>query len=170
MKYNTFTFQKNKLLCWRLGPINSQKQIHFSKDVKTIAGGGTHKPPTSRGIWAFPYPHYDFFFCFHQWKKHLPKKYLDDTIEKTEKEWEEYYKLLEEIQKKHKPSTFYVDNFYSHISPKGCSDYNGWFYWDNVREWGKVAQKTLYKWERFSDGLFRMDYSKDHLELFIPNY
>ena len=168
MKYNIFTFKNNKLLCWRLGPINSVKQAHYSKDIPSIAGAGTHKPPVSRGMWAFPYPHYDYFFCFHQWKKHLPKKYLDDTIEKTIKDWKEYDILIKKIQKKYKPSLFYTDKFYSHVFPNGNTDYNSWYYWDSVRDWAKVAQKNIFCYEKFSDRCEKIYFSKDHLEIFVP--
>jgi len=70
--------------------MNDQKQVHYNKNVETIAGCGSHKPPVSRGFWAFPYPHYDYFFCWHQFKKHLPKKFQDDNsqIEKSKEYWE----------------------------------------------------------------------------------
>jgi hypothetical protein len=169
MKYNRFTFKDDKLLCWRLGPINAGKQAHFSKDVESAAGAGTHKPPTSRGIWAFPYPHYDLFFCFHQWKKHLPKKYQDDSIERTEEDFAEIDRLIKEIKRKFPPSTFWTDAFYSHIFPNGRTDYNDWFYWNSVRDWAKVANKLLISYQRWNDDLFTCRYSKDHLEIFVPN-
>jgi len=168
MKHNVFTFKNNKLLCWRLGPINAQKQLHYSKDVETAAGKGHHKPPVSRGMWAFPYPHYDYFFCFHQWKKHLPKKFQDDTIERSDEEWKEYERTLKEIQKRFKPSQFYADKFYSHIFPNGNTDYNSWYYWDSVRDWAKIAQKTIVCYNGWDESYFVSRYSKDHLEIFVP--
>ena len=168
MKHNVFTFKNNKLLCWRLGPMSSQKQLHYGKDVVTIAGQGDHKPPESRGIWAFPYPHYDYFFCFHQWEKHLPKKYLEERT-LTEFEAIERDQLLKEIQKKYKPSLFYADGFYSHIFPYKV-DYNSWFYWDSVRDWANVAKKEIVCYIDFGGGFFANDYSKDHLEIFVPNF
>lgn len=170
MKHNLFTFKNNRILCWRLGPINSQKQTHFHKDTETPAGKGQNKPPTSRGIWAFPYPHYDYFFCFHQWTKHLPKKFLYHEGEWTEEESEEYEKTLRRIQRTHRPSTFFVNEFYSHIFPDDSIRLGDWYYYDNARQWAKLAQKTFLKYERWGGRLYKIHYSKDHLELFIPNY
>lgn len=141
MKYNIFTFKNNKLLCWRLGPVNAIKQKHYSKDMPSLAGTGTHKPPISRGIWAFPYPHSD---------------------------WIEREKLLKDIRKKYKPSTFYTDKFYSHIFPDGRVDCGTWYYWDNVRDWAKIAQKTLVCYQKWDDKVFKMNYSKDRMEIFVP--
>lgn len=168
MKYNVFTYKNNSLLCWRLGSINPQKQKHYNRDVKSIAGEGTHKPPIPRGFWAFPYPHYDYFFCYHQWLKYLPKKYRDKDYEKSDSEWLEYERLLKEIKKKFKPSLFYAHEFYSHIFPNGRIDYQDWFYWNNVRDWGKIAQKTLFCYVMSNDTIFKLNYSNDHLEIFIP--
>lgn len=170
MKYNTFTFQNNKLLCWRLGGINAQRQVHYNRDIETVAGMGTHKPPVSRGVWAFPYPHYDFFFCFHQWVKRLPKKFQRENKETlTEQDWEEYELLIKKAKKIFRPSKFYSGEFYSHVFPNGSTDYNSWFYWDSARDWAKVAKKTLVEFYKTDQELLRMEYSKDHLEIFVPN-
>jgi hypothetical protein len=168
MKYNLFTFKDNKLLCWRLGPISAVKQKHFKEDVISLAGQGIHKPPVSRGFWAFPYPHFDYFFCYHQWTKLLPKKYRDTHVEKTEEEWEEYHKLIRNIKKNNPPSLFYTDKFYSHIFPNSNTDYNSWYYWDSVRDWAKIARGKLITFDVWEHGLFKMNYSVDHLEIFIP--
>jgi len=167
MKYNIFTFKNNMLYCWRLGPMNAQKQIHYSKDVVTPAGRGTHKPPIARGIWAFPYPHYDLFFCWHQWKRHLPKKYQNpETLEDCDIQ----EKLLKEIRKKFKPSTFYASGFYSHIFPNKHVDYDDWHYWESVRDWANVAKGELISHWRDSNIVCIISYGKDHLEIFVPNY
>jgi hypothetical protein len=165
MKYNQFTFKDDKLLCWRLGPINPQKQAHYNKNVPSIAGAGTHKPPVSRGMWAFPYPHYDYFFCYHQWKKHLPKRLIEP---KDEAEWEEQESAMKVIMKRYRPSTFYASSFYSHIFPNGSTDYSEWHYWDDIRKWGKVAGKTIYQTMKIEGIVQRWKYTVDHLELFIP--
>lgn len=170
MKYNTFTFQDDKLLCWRLGPMNAQKQKHYHNDIPSLAGAGTHKPPVSRGIWAFPYPHYDLFFCWHQWEKHLPKKYQRiSEMDLTEKEWEDREELLKKIRKIFRPSIFYTDNFYSHIFPNGKTDYSDWYFWENPRDWAKIAQGKLFTFYRYDDDkLTKIGFSKDHLEIFVP--
>lgn len=180
MKYNDFTIRGNKMLYWRLGNMNSNKQTHMQ--------GEGRKPPVSRGIWCFPYPHYDYFFCFHQWEKHLPKKFLRDGImgarhgsypdfdAMTEEEaqcyWDEREKKLNEIKNRIKPATFwYEGEFYSHIFPSGYIGGNSeWFCWESARAWSKVAHKTMYGYMRVDDRLHRFNYAKDHLEIFIANY
>ena len=173
MKNNIFTIKNNKLLCWRLGPVNIQKQKHYNKDVEVFGLSGSHKPPESRGVWAFPYPHYDFFFCYHQYKRHLPKKFqlsIDTdkySDEYMEKYWEEHESTIEKIRKRIKPSTFYIGEFYSHIFPNGLTNYNEWFYWDSVKDWERVARKTIAQRERHKDRLYTINFGKDHLEIFI---
>jgi hypothetical protein len=180
MKYNEFTFQDGKMLMWRLGNMNSNKQKHWHTPE-------TRQPPAKRGIWCFPYPHYDFFFCYHQWEARLPKKYRKEagigiaypgvpfdyehmTDEECAAYWEERERLIKKIRKEFPPTKFwYAGEFYSHIPPKGNST-DEWYWWDNVREWAKVAQKHLYLTDN-TNGVFRtFKYSVDHLEIFIPNY
>ena len=180
MKVNEFTFKDGKMLMWRLGNMNSNKQKHW--------GDPEHRqPPTKRGIWAFPYPHYDLFFCFHQWEQHLPNKFQHEgqigvthpkapdftkaTREEADAWVAEYDELMKKIRKQYRPTTFwYAGEFYSHIAPKGFGGYTEWFWWDSVRDWSKVAMKHLYYWEDSFGEPFVNTYSKDHLELFIPNY
>jgi len=159
MKHEIFTIEKGKLLCWRLGNINSVKQVHYSRDIETDAGMGTHKPPVSRGVWAFPYPHYDYFFCFHQWKKHLPKDITESS--------ENYEEKLKEIQNRFKPKKFWTNSLWSHIFPNNKTYYNDWYYWDSVNDWEKIAKKHLVMRENFNGKLMTFDYSKDHLEIFV---
>lgn len=181
MKYNDFTFDAGRILLWRLGNMNSNKQSHWGDRVR-------RQPPTKRGIWCFPYPHYDLFFCWHQWEKHLPVKFQKygqigsknqkehDFDEMTDSEAEAYWKEREErlkdIRKKFRPTTFwYKGEFYSHIDHNGkTGKYNEWYWWDTPRLWAKEAEKHLSTWDRFGDMLFKINYAKDHLELFIPNY
>lgn len=167
-------------MCWRLGNMNSNKQKHW--------GDPNHRqPPTKRGIWAFPYPHYDFFFCWHQWEARLPKKFRHEegigikhpgvsfdpdavTDEEADEYWEERDRLIKKIRKEFPPTTFwYGGEFYSHISTHGVGD-KEWYYWDSVKEWSKVARKELYVSDRWGDELYTFRYAKDHLEIFIPNY
>jgi hypothetical protein len=168
MKYKLFTFKDDKLLCWRLGPMNATKQKHFNKTVEVNGLGGHHKPPTSRGIWAFPYPHYDLFFCWHRWESLLPKRFKRDDQEHDETWWNERELALKNIVNNNHPTTFYVSGFYSHIFPEH-SDYNNWYYWENARDWAKVAQRymVLYYYDK-DNGLYKMNYAKDDFEIFVP--
>lgn len=52
-----------RILMWRLGNLNFQKQ-HSSSHA-----------PEKWGIWAFPWPYYDEFFTFHQYRTLLPKRF-----------------------------------------------------------------------------------------------
>lgn len=168
MKYDKFTVTKQGLLCWRLGSMNKLKQKHFSKDIETVAGGGGHKPPVSRGFWAFPYPYYDLFYCFHQYEKHLPK-HLSNVVFSTEELQKEYAYAIKKIKQRIKPSMFFTKNLYSHIFPYGRIDHNDWFYWDDMAEFARQANKTLVSFERYSEtDLYIARYSVDHLEIFIP--
>ena len=175
MKFDEFTIRGNKMLFWRLGNMNSNKQTHKEGSVA----------PEGRGIWCFPYPHYDYFFCFHQWEKHLPKKFLREdkigvkhsnypdfdkmTDEEAQAYWEEYYIELAKVKKRIKSTTFwYGGEFYSRISQYG--EIGDWFWWDSVRDWAKVARKHIYTSERWDGKLYHFPYAKDHFEIFIPNY
>ena len=186
MKYEEFTIKNNKMLYWRLGNMNSNKQEHW--------GSEHHQPPAKRGIWCFPYPHYDLFFCYHQWEKYLPKKFRDlgqigmgkkessgikqkDEFFKkaSQEEIDSFFKeeemLMKKIRKEHPPTKFWYDgNFYSHISINNEVNYDSWFFWDNAKEWVKLAMKNLYVTEKWDGILSRMSYADDHLEIFIPNY
>lgn len=177
MTISKFKFNKGKMLFWRVGGVNSVKQKHYGKEG--------HQPPCSRGIWAFPYPYFDYFFVAFQRDKYMPKEFRkgfepawvhDHDIEVEDEVVQEYWRRREakmrEIYKKFaKPTTFwYGGNFYSHIDLSGRTDYEKWFLWSNVRAWARTAQKTFWINERWGDGeLFRMNYAKDHLEVFIPN-
>jgi hypothetical protein len=172
-------FKDGKLLFWRLGNVNSVKQTHWHTEH--------HQPPVKRGIWAFPYPYYDLFFCYHQYTKRLPKIYRkvdgigikgckeDYTENLSDEDARLYYEKEEELVKNIKkilhPSLFYYSGgFYSHISIHNEIDYDKWFYWEDVKSWGKLLIKGLYVTEKFNEHLVTMRYSFDHIEVFIPNY
>lgn len=175
MKY--FVIKNNKMLFWRLGNMNSNKQKHF----RTKEG---HQPPVGRGIWCFPYPFHDLFFAFHQWEQKLPKEYrhiigeikdnsfLDNlTDDEARDYWKKYEEEITKVKKLYKPSKFWYNGiFYSHISPNHISDYDRWFLWDSVKDWAEIAKKHLYSYEKFGNELYKISFSSDHLEIFIPNY
>lgn len=175
-----FTIRGTKMFYWRLGNMNSNKQSHWGDPLH-------HQPPTKRGIWCFPYGHADLFFCWHQWEKHLSKKYRSEnqiggiagivpdfdkmSDEEAKVYWDEKERLLKDIRKIYRPVTFwYGGEFYSHISYHGKTDYSNWWLWDNAKAWAKVATKTIFYNERINGKLWTSHYSKDHLEIFIPNY
>lgn len=168
MKHGIFTFKNDALLCWRLGPINAIRQKHYSKDVTVNGLGGSHKPPASRGIWAFPYPHYDLFFCWHRWESLLPKRFQKDGLEHSPEYWQEREKRLKEIRRNNRPSTFYANGFYSHIFPNGRTPYEEWFYWESARDWAEEAKKHIISIEKWNEQIFKCSYTQDHLELFVP--
>lgn len=168
------------MLFWRLGGVNSVKQTHWGKD-------DSHQPPVKRGVWCFPFPHHDYFFAYHQWESKLPKKYApykigegrnkmygitENMTEEEASDWHnERERLLEEIKKRFRPSKFwYGGRFYSHIPHSGgISQYNTWFLWDNVKEWAEVAKKKIWSYNNYNGEVFKIKYSADHLEIFIPN-
>lgn len=184
MPETIFHFQNNKILLWRLGGINSVKQTHWGKtkysewlneDVLL------HQPPVKRGLWCFPFGLQDYFFAWGQWKSRLPKRYLEPyptmnfdtcTDEEAEAFWAEKDAYTKKIQRLYPPSKFwYGGAFYSHIGVHNQVNYEEWYYWDNAKEWAKLASKHLYVNERDEDGkIFKYRCIHDHLELFIPNY
>ena len=66
--------------------------------------------------------------------------------------------------------------FYSHISFKGVlNSSQKWYKWDSVSDWAKIANKHLISfhrdtWKNEKGELYKLKYTKDHLEIFIPNY
>lgn len=166
-----FFIKNGKMLFWRLGGMNSRKQLHWRVP-------NTHQPPTKRGIWCFPYPHYDYFFVYEtqinsELPKHLKNKEHPSTLsdEDAKNWWDEREKKVKEVLKNKKPATFwYSGEFYSHISLHGISDYSKWFLWDSVKDWSVIARKSLITFEKWGTELYKTNYTKDHLEIFIPNY
>lgn len=53
--------RKGALLLWRLGTINFGEQSRWSR------------APQKKGLWAFPWPYYDMFLTYHQYRDRLPK-------------------------------------------------------------------------------------------------
>lgn len=178
---NRFFIKDGKILLWRLGGINSVKQKHFGKN-------GKHQPPERRGLWCFPYPFYDLFFVYHVWEGSLPKKFRheigtdrkdSDFFDKmTDEEAQQYHlekdRLIKEKRKQIRPSKFWYSGiFYSHISYHGNVDYNKWWKWDDVISWSKIANKHLVSFDSYDKENFSFTpirYTRDHLELFIPNF
>jgi hypothetical protein len=162
-----FKFNRGRMLFWGVGNINSNKQTHIEGNI----------PPVSRGLWAFPWPYHDYFFVYQKYEKFLPKKYqaldkLWGTVSQEEYDalWEEREKLTLKIMKREHPKTFwYGGGFYSHISP-GVSHGEDWYFWDSVRDWGKVANKQIIFRAKWAGVLLQYPYCVDHLEIFIPNY
>ena len=112
---NNFEIRDGKMLFWRLGNMNSNFQKHWnlSKDDNV--------PPVKRGIWCFPYPHYDYYFCYHQWESKLPKFYREEAFDETKNTWweglseEEVIKhqnikeqLMNKIKRSFKPKKFFI--------------------------------------------------------------
>lgn len=172
-----FFIRDSSMLFWRLGAMSSQKQRHMGRQ-------DTNQPPESRGIWCFPYPHIDFFFCYHQYEARLPKKFrhvigeeraYPDFDSMTDEEAESWHKEKEEALKKIKkilrPKKFwYSGRFYSRINFIGQMYYDRWFEWDSAKDWAIVANKKLTHMEKYGNNLYQFKYAKDHLEIFIPNF
>lgn len=38
------------------------------------------RAPERHGLWAFPWPHHDFFYSWHKWQEVLPKHLNDDAF------------------------------------------------------------------------------------------
>jgi hypothetical protein len=180
MKREIFTIAGGKMLYWRLGNMNSNKQTHWGIPM-------CRQPPTKRGIWCFPYPHYDLFFCWHQWEQHLPRKfrqvgaigvtgtapfdYEHASIEERQAYDTERERLIKKIRHEFRPTTFwYRGEFYSHVSKNNETNESAWFLWDNATEWARVARKHLYSTKRIGEHLYHRKCAVDILEIFIADY
>lgn len=64
-------FRGGRVLMCRRGALNAMDQH---------VGRYAHRAPERRGIWAFPWPHYDEFFAHHKFDEVLPKHLTRDAI------------------------------------------------------------------------------------------
>jgi hypothetical protein len=161
----------------RFGPVNARKQHHNSgpRDLvtgKRISDGKVPErfhTPVSRGYWAFPFPFHDAFFYSHVYRRDLPKKFRDN-IEWSEDTLKEYQEKIRASVKRNKAKYIWHDGrFYSRIKPSYDLTDRPWYLYNNSREWVDAARKHLWCWNRWgSEQVWKCNYSKDHLELFIP--
>lgn len=59
-------FKKGFLKFQRLGPVKFAEQSRWASRV-----------PETKGLWAFPYPHFDVFFAYHKFTDIAPKDFRD---------------------------------------------------------------------------------------------
>ena len=62
--------RKGALLLWRLGNLEFGEQSRWSR------------APENKGMWAFPWPYYETFLTFHQYRDRLPKR-----LKSVERSW-----------------------------------------------------------------------------------
>jgi hypothetical protein len=75
---DTTRFRGNAMLFQRVGNLNPQKQKHMIRASDETFEKDSHRNPVApeyRGIWAFPYPYFDFFFVAYQGDNLCPKRF-----------------------------------------------------------------------------------------------
>lgn len=151
----------NSILVWRVGPVSARKQAHWGTDH--------HQPARKRGLWVFPYTKHDRFFVYPtQVEAMLPKEYQADGGSHPEEWWIKREALVKEIVKRAGQSVWWhTGGFWSHVFPSGNSNYSTWYWWDSPKDWLQVAQKGIFTFHRAGNEVFRLNYSSDHLELFL---
>lgn len=155
----------------RLGPMNGQVQVHRA----------LNEAPCRRGIWAFPYPFHDAFFYCHVWNKYLPKALTPPKYPKSDEpnfeellaqynqvydvfDWDAHNEKMKEIRKTHHPKQFWHGGgFYSYIKPSPNETDRLWYWYDNPRDYVRVARKHI-----IADYRHGLTYSSDHFQVFIP--
>jgi hypothetical protein len=186
----SFRVKKGAILLYRIGPANGQVQTHNreSRDMRTgekkewteDEGYETYirRAPTRKGYWTFPYPLHEVFFYAHVWERHMPKKFkrgVTDTESMSQEELEaylaEYHEKYRAVRRLIKPKLIWHNGpFYSHIKPKDFVGEQNWYLYTSGREWVDSARSHLKTWYRDVDNkVYPMTYSKDHLEIFVPD-
>jgi len=108
----------------------------------------------------------------------MPKRLKTENISKIEDEelkkslWEERDKKIREIVKRYKVKTFwYGGPLYSRVGGPGSIPYSyGWFYYESVKQFVQNLRGHLFTYERFGGDIpYKMKYSHDHMEVFIPS-
>lgn len=76
------------VMLWRLGPLKYGEQSRWSR------------APEPNGMWAFPWPYYDSFFTYHQYKDRLPKTLKDypNSSFPADKTWYEVVERYEYVR------------------------------------------------------------------------
>lgn len=170
----------NAILMNRVGPINAQKQTHT----------GHQAAPTKRGMWAFPYPYFEWFFASHVLNKGLPKRldwrnYREASQAYQDQigvdQWIKEYKEAMDHQWSHfKIKQFWWNKpFYSRLykhAPYCTPHGDGWYRWTEPREFAKFVAHHAPNYKSqyyFDDGTGKVEFgadrsSKDHLEVFCP--
>ena len=148
----------------RFGQINSKTQKKKN--------GNAVVAPANRGVWAFPYPYFDWFFASHCWDKYLPKhlrrasiRAADEAGEDVTHLWEEADAWMRRNQHKFKIREFwYGGDVYSRFNANGKVTSEGAFgsFSDDI--WN-LMPVTL--WYELASKSIRSGYSTDHLEVFI---
>lgn len=192
-------YRKGFLKFQRLGPIEFGKQDRWEN------------APESKGLWAFPYPHFDLFFAYHKYVDAAPKIFRDRFSSNPTLYINEGGAPVFEIEWREEDGNpiaygrdsagnwsevFFTDEYHAakeawvkKVGPKAVAMrefwYNGLLYTridskkhtDNWRliSTGELARllkkpdtlKTFYKYDASGKPQF-IPYSKDHLEVFIP--
>lgn len=186
----SFRVKKGAILLYRVGPANGQVQTHNSKPRDMRTGDKREwakdepyeayirRTPTRKGFWTFPYPLHDAFFYAHVWDRYMPKKFRlgvmdveSMTEEEQEAHWAERDEKYRDVRRLFKPKLIWHNGpFYSHVKPKDHVGEQNWYLYANGRDWVDSARGHLKTWYRDVDNkVYSMNYSKDHLEIFVPD-
>lgn len=178
-KSTAFRFKDGALLMQRVGSISAVKQLHKE--------GYVAPPECKRGMWAFPYPAFDAFFVSHKLEPLLPKRlrteYLYAKIAEmhesgmehndpairdfVETFWKEREPFAAREKKKMRPKKFWWSKpIFSRIALQGESG-KDWYLWTDLKAWAKAANASMPHQMDPKSGAW-MTYSKDHLEVFLP--
>lgn len=149
---------------WRLGSIEFGKQDRWAR------------APRSRGLWAFPYPHFDQFFTYHKYMDLVPKHLRDDAENVS---YEEQAEWVKKVGRKVLPirEFWYKGDVFTHFTPSGDIGDTGifeagsthWSVMDATKYAGFIRSSGGNKaFFRYNDGpLERVRASIDHMEVFI---
>lgn len=178
-------FRGGKLRCQRLGTINPVRQV------------GNLKAPCARGIWAFPFGHFDMYFAYHKYEEVLPRHLRQDELralfdrqddltagelaaldELAERRWQERDAWIRRHGRAQMPlrDFWYAGEVYGHIQRDGTALGPSEWVRMTVAEWHKAARRSMaspwgFGLGRWDDGRGRQGLTRlcsDHLELFLP--
>jgi hypothetical protein len=146
-------YEQGRILLVRLGALSDQKQTHRTGNIA----------PANRGVWAFPYPHFDIFFAWHNIEKSMPKRLQRENPpaeEASAEEWSDWHHQRDEWADKHapKPKRFwYSGDIYARFDLQGNIHYDSW------------TKMTTAQFYRLQNKVApRVRELGDHLEVFIP--
>jgi hypothetical protein len=162
--------------------------VRLSVGLNPVAQGN-RRAPASRGVWAFPYGHYEMFFMAHQYRSVLPARLSDEAVSEAlaqgcaddgnalAREAEAWIRKQGRAQVK-LHNFWHPGPFYTVIDKQGMVTHDwmsGEGHWNllSVEEFAKAvnrhcggAGKLGYYYGGRREGLWHV--SKDFLEVFIP--
>lgn len=161
------TTRGGKVLLSRVGPLQATRQ-------------GWDRAPASRGMWAFPWPAFDWWFASHRRTELLPKRLTDDAIAATSDaaaaaalRAEQVRWLTEVGPKVAARRTFWsAGPFFAHVTPDGgVLALDDWHFFASAGDLAAAIRRTGGpKAGRYdvTGATVTPDRSVDHLEVFLP--